>query len=86
MTAPITDDQLPYLHIDDLSVHVPAETDLVRLTKNLAAAAAKDEILAVRIVDEAGEIVNALISPARARIVAASKHPVIVPRKGIPPR
>ena len=85
MTVPITPGQLPYLHIDDLSVHVPPGTDLDRLNRELEAAAAKGKAVNVRIVDAAGKVVEALVSPGLARIIVASQEPVIVPFKGQAP-
>jgi hypothetical protein len=85
MTVPI-EDQLPYLHIDDLSFHLPAQTDLAKLNQDLAAAASRGKTMTVRVVDAGGNPVQALVSPARARIIAASKKLIIVPFKGIPQR
>jgi hypothetical protein len=84
MTTPITHAQLPYLHIDDLSVHVPATTDLALLNRELESAAARGKAINVQIVDATGKVVEALVSPGLARIIVASREPVIVPRKGQP--
>jgi hypothetical protein len=51
----------------------------------LSSAAATGKLLQVDVVDQAGRTVEVLVAPARARVFAAAKEPILVPRKGIAP-
>lgn len=83
MTSPIQRPALPYLHIDDLTVHIPASTDHRQLLQELSKAAKAGEPVTVAVVDESGTTVPALVMPGNARLVAVSRAGVLV-RKNRP--
>jgi hypothetical protein len=73
----------PYLHIDEFTLELPRGTDPGEVLQQLEQATANRVALAIKVVDNDGDNIGALVIPASARIITISESQ-LPPRKTRP--
>jgi hypothetical protein len=72
-----------YLHIDEFTMELPAGADASQVLAHLQAAASRRVGVTIKVVDNDGDNIEALLMPASARVIVASPSQ-IAPRKTRP--